>query len=177
LLQTRLAQFHFGVEYEKIQEEVHLAFMQYLAGDNSGAAVTGKQARDALVRFYGNEPDDGFNAELLSEAYAMMGERDSAVKQAERAKIAQDPGPKDAISTPRAGENLALIQTIIGNNSGAISELAQLLEVPYHSWLYYAGLSQARSVLGSFARRSRLPKTLPGKAEVKTRIARMGTNG
>ena len=136
LLQTRLAQFHFGVEYEKIQEEVHLAFMQYLAGDNSGAAVTGKQARDALVRFYGNEPDDGFNAELLSEAYAMMGERDSAVKQAERAKIAQDPGPKDAISTPRAGENLALIQTIIGNNSGAISELAQLLEVPYHSWLY-----------------------------------------
>ena len=36
----------------------------------------------------------------------------------------------------RAGENLALIQTIVGNNSSAISTLTQLLQTPYNSWLY-----------------------------------------
>ena len=46
------------------------------------------------------------------------------------------PAPKDAISGPRAEENLALIQTIVGNNTGAISTLAQLLQTPYNSWLY-----------------------------------------
>ena len=102
LLQARQAQFHFGVEYEKVEEQLHLAFMQRLAGDASGATVAGEQARNTLVRLYGNQPADGFNAELLSEAYAMMGEKDSALKEAERAKIALDPGPKDAISGPRA---------------------------------------------------------------------------
>jgi hypothetical protein len=33
-------------------------------------------------------------------------------------------------------ENLALIQTIVGENSRAISVLAQLLETAYDSWLY-----------------------------------------
>jgi hypothetical protein len=110
--------------------------MHHLAGDTSGATVTGEQARETLVRLYGDQPDDGFNAELLSQAYAAMGEKDSALKQAERAKVALDPSPKDAISGPRAEENLALIQTIVGDNSGAISTLAQVLQTPYNSWLY-----------------------------------------
>ena len=33
-------------------------------------------------------------------------------------------------------ENLALIQTIFGENSRAISTLTQLLQTPYNSWLY-----------------------------------------
>jgi len=137
LLQTRQAQFHFGVEYEKIAEQLHLAFMQRLAGDISGAMVTGEQARDTLVRLYGNQPDDEFNAALLSQACALMGERDSALKEAERAKIMVDSRPKDAMSgLPRSEENLALIQTIVGDNSGAISALSQVLQTPYNSWLY-----------------------------------------
>ena len=136
LLQARQAQFHFGVEYEKAEEQVHLALMHHLAGDTSGATVTGEQARETLVRLYGDQPDDGFNAELLSQAYAAMGEKDSALKQAERAKFVLDPGPKDAISGPRSEENLALIQTIVGNNSSAISTLTPLLQTPYNSWLY-----------------------------------------
>ena len=136
VLQARQAQFHFGVDYEKVEEQVHLAFMQLLAGDTSGATGTGEQARDTLVRLYGNQPDDGFNAELLSQTYAVMGEKDSALKEAERARILPNPGPKDAISGPRAEENLALIQTILGNNSGAVATLAHLLQTPYNSWLY-----------------------------------------
>jgi eukaryotic-like serine/threonine-protein kinase len=136
LLQSRQAQFHFGVEYEKAEEQVHLALMHHLAGNTSAATVTGEQARNTLVRLYGNQPDDGFNAVLLSEAYAAMGEKDSALQQAERAKFALDPGPKDAISGPRAEENLALIETMVGKNNDAISTLSQVLQTPYNSWLY-----------------------------------------
>ena len=135
-LQARQAQFHFGVDYEKVEEQVHLALMQYLAGDTAGAKVTAEQARNTLVRLYGDQPTDGFDAQLLSQTYAVMGEKDSALKEAERAKTMLNPGPKDAISGPRAGENLALIQTIVGNNSGAISTLTQMLQTPYNSWLY-----------------------------------------
>lgn len=35
-------------------------------------------------------------------------------------------------------ENLALVQTVVGDNNGAISTLSQLLQAgPYESWLYY----------------------------------------
>ena len=37
---------------------------------------------------------------------------------------------------PAFEENLALIQTIFGENSRAISTLTQLLQTPYESWLY-----------------------------------------
>ena len=84
-------------EYWKVAEQVHLAFMQRFAGDTSGATVTGEQARNALVRLYRNQPDDGLSAELLSQADAMMGEKDSALNEAERAQVMPNPGPKDAI--------------------------------------------------------------------------------
>jgi hypothetical protein len=46
------------------------------------------------------------------------------------------PRAKDAVDGPTFEENLALIQTIFGENSGAISTLTQLLETPYKSWVY-----------------------------------------
>jgi hypothetical protein len=46
------------------------------------------------------------------------------------------PRAKDAVDGPSLEENLALIQTIFGENSRGISTLTQLLETPYKSWLY-----------------------------------------
>ena len=43
---------------------------------------------------------------------------------------------KDAVYGPSDEENLALIQTMFGENSRAISTLTQLLKTPYSSWLY-----------------------------------------
>ena len=43
---------------------------------------------------------------------------------------------KIAVDGPSLEENLALIQTIFGENSRAISTLTQLLQTPYGSWLY-----------------------------------------
>ena len=69
---------------------------------------------------------------MLSQAYAGMGEKDSALKLAERA-IMLHPRAKDAVVGPGLEENLALIQAMFGENSRAISTLTQLLQTPYDS--------------------------------------------
>ena len=43
---------------------------------------------------------------------------------------------KDRMRGPRFEENLAFIQTIVGENSSAISILTQLLQTPYNGWLH-----------------------------------------
>ena len=60
--------------------------------------------------------------ESLSHAYATMGVKDSALKVAERA-IMLVPRAKDRMDGPAYEENLALIQTLVGENSRAISTL------------------------------------------------------
>ncbi len=66
-----------------------------------------------------------------------MGEKDSALKEAERA-IMLRPSVKDRLEGPGFEENLALIQTIFGESSRAISTLTRLLHTPYQSSLYEA---------------------------------------
>jgi hypothetical protein len=68
-------------------------------------------------------------------AYAMLDEKDSALKEAERA-ITLVPSSKDRLSGPAFEENLALVEMIIGDNSLAISILTRLLQTPYDGWLY-----------------------------------------
>jgi hypothetical protein len=64
-----------------------------------------------------------------------MGEKDSALKAAERAIVLR-PRAKDRMRGPALEENLALIQTMFGENSRAISTLRELLQTPYNSWVY-----------------------------------------
>ena len=59
-----------------------------------------------------------------------MGEKHLALKEAEHA-IMLYPSAKDAADGPAFEENLAVIQTIFGENSRAISTLTQLLQTPY----------------------------------------------
>src|SRR5438046_8980708 len=66
----------------------------------------------------------------LSQAYAAMGEKDSALKTAAHA-IMLWPRAKDPKVGPAFEENLLIIETIFGENSRAISTLARLLETPY----------------------------------------------
>src|SRR4030095_10909431 len=135
LLQARLAQFHFASEWDKGSEQVELAFTQRFAGDTAGAKITAEQARNTLEQANRDQPDNVYVSVNLSQAYAAMGEKDSALKTAERA-IMLLPSAKDRMSGPGAEENLALIQTIFGENSRAISTLARLLQTPYWAWIY-----------------------------------------
>ena len=123
-----------------------LALTQHLAGDTAGAKVTAEQARKTLERFYRDQPDSIPVTATLSQAYAAMGEKDSALKAAERA-VMLVPRAKDPQGVPGLEENLAVIQTIFGENSRAISILTRLLQTPYDSPMY--PLSLRRPFLGS----------------------------
>ena len=135
LLQARLAQYHYDSQFYAASDEVNLAFMQRLAGDSAGAKVTAEQARNTLEQLFRDQPDNADFAAALSQAYAMMGEKDSALRVAERAVMLR-PTVKDQLEGPGFEENLALIQTIFGENSQAISTITRLLHTPYEGSLY-----------------------------------------
>jgi predicted Zn-dependent protease len=132
-----LVRFPLRRKRESKHYQVALAFAQGLAGDTAGAKVTAEQARNTFEQLYRDQPDSVYIATSLSQAYAAMGEKDSALKEAERA-IMLRPSVKDRLEGPGFEENLALIQTIFGENSRAISTLARLLHTPYQSRLYEA---------------------------------------
>ena len=79
-----------------------------------------------------NQPDSDFAAAQLSRAYAVLGDKNAALKEAERANTLK-PGAQDVASVSGLEENLALIETILGDNSDAISNLSRILELPYES--------------------------------------------
>jgi len=135
LLQARQAQSHFASQFDKGVHQVRLAFMQRLAGDTAGAKVTAEQARTTFEQLYRDQPDNTVVVAGLAQAYAAMGEKDSALKAAQRAIILL-PRAKDAVLGPALEEDLALIWTIFGENSRAISTLMELLQTPYLSGLY-----------------------------------------
>ena len=127
LLQARLAQVPSTSELGKIPDLLHLAVAQRLVGDTAGEKVTAEQARNVLELLCKKQPVNDADPLLLSLANALLGERDSTLREMERARTTLDP----------AGEELlALIQTVLGENSRAISTLAQLLKAPYSSHIY-----------------------------------------
>ena len=133
LLQARQAQYLFSSEIDKATDQGLLAFTQCLAGDTAGAKVTGEQTRNTFERLCKDRPDNALFALWLSLGYAALGNKDSALKEAEHAIM---------LSADRLGRLsgeliLALIQMIFGENSQAISTLSQLLQTPNSSWLYF----------------------------------------
>ena len=135
MLQADLVPLPFGSELGKIPNLLHLAVAQRLVGDTAGAKVTAEQARNALELLCKKQPVNPADPELLSLANALLGERDSAPREEEPANPISNTSGTDQL----AGEELgALIQTIRGENSRAISILAQLLKAPYVSTIYGA---------------------------------------
>src|SRR5262249_26252878 len=138
LLQARRAQDPSAFEMEigtlprdwqvKMIYLFNLAFAQRLVGDMAGAKVSAEQARKTLGK---EEPDDPNSQVQFSLADAVLGERDSALREAERA-IMLFP----SADAPSYEELLALVQTVCGENSRAISTLTRLLKTPYGSFIY-----------------------------------------
>ena len=171
LLQARLAQFRYGSHsmYDKNLDHVWLALMQRLAGDTAAARVTAEQALDTVEQLYRNQPDDRILTVFLSQIHAVIGEKELAIKLAERA-IRILPRGKDAMEGPASEENLAVIQTMCGENSRAISTLSQLLQTPYYSWfepwVITPAVLRLDPIWDPFALRSCFSKALRGKAEM-----------
>jgi len=137
LLQDRLAQFPYDSQFWKGVDQAFLALTKRLASDIAGAKVTAEQARNTLEPLYRDQPGNAGLAAWLSQPYAVMGENDLALKLAMRA-IELLPPAKDPVTGPGLEENLAVLQTFLGENSGAISTLRRLLQTSYASYLYYA---------------------------------------
>jgi len=134
LLQTQLAEFHFDSEFDKGFAQVNLAFAQYFGGDSTGAKVTAEQARNTLEPLCKSEPNNATFARFLSLSYAALGNKDSAINEAERA-IMLSQSARDRMNGSRAEENLAVIQAMFDENNRAISTLGRLLQTAYGSSL------------------------------------------
>ena len=134
-VQPRQAQLQFGSPMDKGIKQGGLALIQRVAGDSASAKAAAGQARSALEPISKEQPDNAFVAAALAVAYAILDEKDSALKEAERA-ITLVPSSKDRLAGPGFEENLALVEMIVGENSRAISILTRLLQTPYGGWLY-----------------------------------------
>jgi serine/threonine-protein kinase len=132
LLQARLAQFHFSSEIEKGLNQLLLAWCQRNAGDAANANGTAEQARNTLEPLVQDNVPLSANLSLI---YAVLGNKELALKEANRATTLS-PNAKDAVYGPTDDEMLALIQMMVGENSRAIPTLTRLLQTPYSSWLY-----------------------------------------
>jgi TolB-like protein/Tfp pilus assembly protein PilF len=135
LLQALLVQVDFTSE-QKAAFQLDLALMQRLAGDTAGAKVTAERVLNTLEQLDKDQLGPAIFAAELSLAYARVGEKDSALRLAERATVLRSRA-KDAMHGPMFEENLAVVQTIVGENSSAISTLAKLLQTPYVSARLY----------------------------------------
>ena len=119
--------------------QVWLALFQRLNGDVAAAKATAEAARNTFEQLYRDQPNSvpAADAAALSLADVVMGEKDLALKEAERA-IMLYPRAKDAVNGPALEENLALVQTMLGEKRLAISTLTQLLQTPYRTFVYSA---------------------------------------
>jgi predicted Zn-dependent protease len=133
LLQARRAQVPSAFEMHKSVNLLFLAFVQRLFGDITSAMATAEQARNTLGPLCKEQPGNPTLASMLALVDAALGERDSALKEAERAMTLIF---SNRINRPGSEEQLALIQTMFGENSRAISTLTRLLRTPYPSGIY-----------------------------------------
>jgi len=135
LLKTRFAEFEFGSEVEQAVYSYFFLVAQHLAGDDKGAQATGAQTRDRLVQLTRDQPDNDWLAIVLSQTYAILGDKSAAWKEAERVKTIT-PVSRDAALGPFGDENMAVVATLFGEKSQAIELLARLVRIPYSGWLY-----------------------------------------
>jgi TolB-like protein/cytochrome c-type biogenesis protein CcmH/NrfG len=120
---------------DKGSKQLGNALVHRVAGDTAQAKAFAEQARNTIEPLRKEQPDNAFVAAALGVAYAMLDEKESALNEAQRA-ITLLPSNKDRLSGPAFEENLALVETIIGENNRAIATLTRLLQTPYGGWLY-----------------------------------------
>jgi TolB-like protein/Tfp pilus assembly protein PilF len=134
-VQDREAQLQFTSGIEKGSKQVGLALAQRVAGDAVLAKTYAEQARNTLESLKKDQPDNAFVAAALAVTYAVTGQKDLALNEAQRATTLL-PSNKDRLSGPGFEENLALVEMMVSENTRAIATLGRLLQTPYGGWLY-----------------------------------------
>ncbi len=120
---------------DKGTKQLGNALVYRVAGDTTQAKAFAEQARNTIEPLRKEQPDNAFVAAALAVAYALLDEKELALNEAQRA-ITLSPSNEDRLSGPAFEENLALVETITGENTRAIATLTRLLQTPYGGWLY-----------------------------------------
>ena len=130
-INTRLTESRDMPAIERLFDQGSLVVAQECAGDIAGARATAQQMLPPIEEFSQKAPNSPPIAAGLSLVYAFLGDKDAAIKQADRA-ITLLPSAKDAVEGPTFEEQLAFVEALVGNKNRAISTLQHLLEIPYH---------------------------------------------
>jgi TolB-like protein/Tfp pilus assembly protein PilF len=134
LIHNRLTEYRGLSDIERLFNPFFLLIAQEYAGDIVGARAAAQQMLGPLETLCQKDPDNPNFAHVLSLTRAVLGQKDAAIKEAERA-IALLPSGKDAVAGPKAEENLASVEVIVDNKNRAIPRLQHLLETPYSDCL------------------------------------------
>jgi len=130
-INTRLTESRDVPAIERLFDQGSLVVAQECAGDIAGARATAQQMLPPIEKFSQKAPNSPPIAAGLSLVHAFLGEKDAAIKEAERA-ITLLPSAKDAVEGPTFEEQLAFVEALVGDKNRAISTLQHLLEIPYH---------------------------------------------
>jgi TolB-like protein/class 3 adenylate cyclase/cytochrome c-type biogenesis protein CcmH/NrfG len=133
-IHTRLTESRDLPDFERLAAQMFLAFAQQCVGDSTGARATAQQLLPALDTLSKKDPDNALFALVLSLIHGVLGEKDVAIKEAERA-ITLLPSGEDAVEGPGYEENLASVEAMVGDKNRAIPRLPRLLEIPYTNCL------------------------------------------
>ena len=134
LIHSRLTEYRDLSDIERFFNPFFLVQAKENAGDIAGARATAQQVLGPLETLCQKDPDNPNFAQVLSIIHAVLGQKDAAIKEAERA-IALRPTVKDAVDGPTNEENLAYVEVLVGDKNGAIPRLQRLLEIPYSNCL------------------------------------------
>ena len=134
LIHSRLTESRDLPDFERLFDPLFLVVAQECAGDIAGARATAQQMLPPLETLCQKAPDNPNFASGLSLIHAVLGEKDAAIKEAERA-ITLLPSAKDAVDGPTYEENLASVEAMVGDKNRAIPRLQRLLEIPYTNCL------------------------------------------
>jgi len=134
LIHSRLTEYRDLSDIERLFDQFFLVLVQEYAGNIAGSRATAQQMLRPLETLSHKDPDNPNIASALSVIHAVLGQKDAAIKEAERA-ITLLPSGKDAVEGPRNEENLAFVEVLVGDKNRAIPRLQHLLETPYGNFL------------------------------------------
>jgi TolB-like protein/Flp pilus assembly protein TadD len=130
LLQSCLAKINATQVFDRGQALFGLGELQRFAGEAVNAKASYSQSRELLEAGLRAQPDNAQLVFFLALIDAGLGERDVAMKEADRA-IELLPASKDALAGPYLEEVKARVLARFGEKDGAIAALQHLLTTPY----------------------------------------------
>jgi TolB-like protein/Tfp pilus assembly protein PilF len=107
----------------------YIGFARRALQDEPRARAAFVKAKSAVEKQLKHSPDDAKLRIQLAKVLAFLGEKDSALAEAQRASELQ-PESKDALDGPEITEGVAQVCTILGDNDRAIEILDGLLNRP-----------------------------------------------